>query len=117
MIDRILQAFSESISRQCVESSNGILSTDGKKASDAAYLLSFSIIMLNTDLRERRLFVLFLSAHLFHSPFTAFVTADNENIRADRKMKLKDFVRNNTNYGKEISDKDFPLEYLEAIYK
>eukprot|EP00579_Thalassiosira_antarctica_P012680 CAMPEP_0201921956 /NCGR_PEP_ID=MMETSP0903-20130614/10133_1 /ASSEMBLY_ACC=CAM_ASM_000552 /TAXON_ID=420261 /ORGANISM="Thalassiosira antarctica, Strain CCMP982" /LENGTH=2026 /DNA_ID=CAMNT_0048459001 /DNA_START=149 /DNA_END=6229 /DNA_ORIENTATION=+ len=99
MIDRILQAFAESISRRCVESStNGrvgclkLFSTDEKRASDAAYLLSFSIIMLNTDLH-------------------------NENIRADRKMKMKDFVKYNTNYGKEISDKDLPAEYLEGIYR
>jgi len=97
MIDRILQAFAESISRQCVESSNlsnglKLFSTDEKRASDAAYLLSFSIIMLNTDLH-------------------------NENIRADRKMKLKDFIRNNKNYGKEISDEDLPVEYLEGIYR
>ena len=94
MIDRILQAFSESIARECQESVNGSLklfSPDEKRASDAAYLLSFSIIMLNTDLH-------------------------NDNIRADRKMKLTDFIRNNKNYGKEISDKDLPPEYLEGIY-
>ncbi|KAL9186953.1 hypothetical protein ACHAXT_010673 [Thalassiosira profunda] len=94
MIDRILQAFAESVARQCEESASGslkVFSTDERQASDAAYLLSFSIIMLNTDLH-------------------------NDNIRADRKMKLKDFVRNNTNYGKEISDKDLPFEYLEGIY-
>ncbi|KAL7543638.1 hypothetical protein ACHAXR_012961, partial [Thalassiosira sp. AJA248-18] len=95
MIDRILQAFAESISRKCEESKNGSLNVfpkDEKRASDAAYLLSFSIIMLNTDLH-------------------------NENIRADRKMKLGDFIRNNKNYGKEISDEDFPPEYLEGIYR
>ena len=31
-------------------------------------------------------------------------------------MKLSDFIRNNKNYGKEISDDDFPAEYLEGIY-
>ena len=95
MIDRILQGFSESVGRVCEESVNGSLklfSSDEKRAADAAYLLSFSIIMLNTDLH-------------------------NENIRPDRKMKVIDFVRNNKNYGKEISDKDLPVEYLEAIYK
>ena len=53
MIDRILQGFSESCGCSCEESMNGSLklfSKDEKKASDAAYLLSFSIIMLNTDL-------------------------------------------------------------------
>ena len=53
MIDRILQGFSESCGCSCEESVNGSLklfSKDEKRASDAAYLLSFSIIMLNTDL-------------------------------------------------------------------
>ena len=31
-------------------------------------------------------------------------------------MKVKDFVKNNTNYGKEISDSDLPREYLEKLY-
>ena len=83
-IDRILQAFSESCGLQCEESQSGnlrLFSTDPKKASDAAYLLSFSIIMLNTDLH-------------------------NENIRPDRKMKADDFVKNNTDYGRDITDPD-----------
>lgn len=97
MIDRILQAFADSCGRVCEESMKGSLklfSPDEKRASDAAYLLSFSIIMLNTDLH-------------------------NDNIRADRKMKLDDFIRNNTNYGKDITDegKDLPRDYLEGIYK
>jgi hypothetical protein len=53
MIDRILQGFAESCGCSCEESVNGSLklfSSDEKRASDAAYLLSFSIIMLNTDL-------------------------------------------------------------------
>ena len=57
-----------------------------------AYLLSFSIIILNTDLH-------------------------NENIKANRRMKLVDFIRNNKNYGKDISDGDLPDEYLEGIYQ
>ena len=32
-------------------------------------------------------------------------------------MKLSDFIRNNKNYGKEISDDDLPPEYLEGIYR
>ena len=32
-------------------------------------------------------------------------------------MKLSDFIRNNKNYGKEISDDDLPSEYLEGIYR
>jgi len=69
-IDRILQAFADTCSRICEESMNGRLKLfpdDEKHASDTAYLLSFSIIMLNTDL---------------HNP----------NIRRDRKMTLDAFV-------------------------
>lgn len=69
-----------------------LFSSDDKRSSDTAYLLSFSIIILNTDLH-------------------------NENIKADRRMKLADFIRNNKNYGKEISDGDLPEEYLEDIYR
>jgi uncharacterized protein (DUF3820 family) len=32
-------------------------------------------------------------------------------------MKLEDFIRNNKNYGKDISDGDLPEEYLEGIYR
>lgn len=31
-------------------------------------------------------------------------------------MKVNDFVKNNTNYGREISDKDLPRQYLEGLY-
>ncbi len=95
-IDRILQAFADSCGNRCEESMNGALklfSEDPKRASDVAFLLSFSIIMLNTD-------------------------QHNDNIREDRRMKKSDFVRNNTDYGKDITDpgKELPREYLEAIY-
>jgi hypothetical protein len=92
-IDRILQAFAESAALQCLESKD-IFSPDAKKASDAAYLLSFSIIMLNTDLHNR-------------------------NIRPDRKMKVEDFIKNNTDYGRDIMDPDktFPREFLARIYE
>ena len=95
-IDRILQAFADSCGNLCEESTNGALklfSNDPKRASDVAFLLSFSIIMLNTD-------------------------QHNANIREDRRMKKSDFVRNNTDYGKDITDpgKELPREYLEAIY-
>jgi hypothetical protein len=95
-IDRILQAFADSCGNSCEESSQGALklfSSDPKRASDVAFLLSFSIIMLNTD-------------------------QHNENIREDRKMKKSDFVRNNTDYGKDITEpgRELPREYLEAIY-
>lgn len=92
-IDRILQAFANKCGVLCQEAS-ALLSTDPKRASDAAYLLSFSIIMLNTD-------------------------QHNTNIRADRKMKVDDFVKNNTDYGREITEpgKELPRDYLVAIYE
>jgi len=96
-IDRILQAFSECCGKMCAEAHQrrlSLFSPDEKKASDAAYLLSFSIIMLNTDLH-------------------------NVNIRKDRKMKLQDFIRNNSDYGRDITDpgKELPSEYLQSIYE
>jgi Sec7 domain len=95
-IDRILQAFADSCGNLCEESSQGALklfSDDPKRAADVAFLLSFSIIMLNTD-------------------------QHNDNIREDRKMKKSDFVRNNTDYGRDITEpgRELPREYLEAIY-
>jgi hypothetical protein len=95
-IDRILQAFSDSCGQVCEESVNGLklFSEDPKRASDAAYLLSFSIIMLNTDLH-------------------------NANIREDRKMSCDDFFRNNMDYGRDITEKgkELPREYLDGIYR
>ena len=96
-IDRILQAFADRCAQVCEEAPNGrlaLFSHDPKRASDAAYLLSFSIIMLNTDLH-------------------------NANIREDRKMKLEDFIKNNTDYGRDITEKgkELPREYLEGIYE
>ena len=95
-IDRILQAFSDTCSRVCEEGIQGnmkLFSEDPKRASDAAYLLSFSIIMLNTD-------------------------QHNDNIREDRKMSKDDFVKNNSDYGRDITEKgkELPREYLESIY-
>lgn len=84
-IDRILNAFSESVYQHCTDRS--IMAT-----CDVAYLLSFSIIMLNTDL---------------HNP----------NIRPEKKMKLEDFHRNNRNYGEEVSrGQDLPTDFLDSIY-
>jgi len=92
-IDRILQAFSDSCSRLCEEGSQAFFSEDPKRASDAAYLLSFSIIMLNTD-------------------------QHNDNIREDRKMIKNDFIRYNSDYGQDITDpgKELSKEYLSSIY-
>lgn len=95
-IDRILQAYADRCGTVCDESVNGrlkLFSEDPKRASDAAYLLSFSIIMLNTD-------------------------RHNANIREDRKMSLDDFVKNNTDYGRDITERgmELPREYLVGIY-
>lgn len=95
-IDRILQSFADSCGQVCEESSNGklkLFSDDPKRASDAAYLLSFSIIMLNTD-------------------------RHNANIREDRKMSCEAFIKNNTDYGRDITEKgkELPPQYLASIY-
>lgn len=84
-IDRIMQAFANAIMVHSIDAS--LFAT-----VDVAYLLSFAIIMLNTDL---------------HNP----------NIQEDRKMKMVDFVRLNKNYDAEISQgRDIPREYLEVVY-
>lgn len=86
-IDRILVAFSEYCYLNCLEGTSGLLEN-----ADITYLLTFSIIMLNTD-------------------------RHNPNIRADRKMTIEQFVRNNTNYGSEVKQtKPLPKVFLEEIY-
>jgi len=89
-IDRILVAFSEYCHANCIEGRSGLLEN-----SEVTYLLTFSIIMLNTD-------------------------QHNPNIRADRKMTMEQFVRNNTFYGQITPDviQKVPIarEYLESIY-
>jgi hypothetical protein len=86
-IDRILVAFSEYCHESCLEGKSGLLENP-----EITYLLSFSIIMLNTDL---------------HNP----------NVRADRKMTMEQFVKNNTFYGTELKQ-TFPLprEFLESVF-
>ncbi|EEY58292.1 uncharacterized protein PITG_00938 [Phytophthora infestans T30-4] len=84
-IDRILNTFSLQVYEQCRE--RFLMAS-----VDVAYLLSFSLIMLNTDL---------------HNP----------NIRPDKKMKLADFIRNNKNYGLEVSKGlDLPEDFLTELY-
>ncbi|TMW60114.1 hypothetical protein Poli38472_000156 [Pythium oligandrum] len=84
-IDRILNTFSEQVFEQ---SRDRFLMA----SVDVAYLLSFSLIMLNTDL---------------HNP----------NIRPEKKMKLDDFIKNNRNYGEEVSKKqDLPNDFLTELY-
>ena len=85
-IDRVLQAFAEVAFEESSE--KGLFAT-----ADAAYIFSFSIIMLNTDL---------------HNP----------NIRPEKKMTLEAYIKNNTNYGQDVSgDLDLPPEFIEAVYE
>ena len=57
-------------------------------SEDVAYLLAFSVIMLNTSL---------------HNP----------NIGEDKKMKIEDFVKTNADYGREVSrGVKLPTSYL-----
>ncbi|RHY65909.1 hypothetical protein DYB30_005568 [Aphanomyces astaci] len=79
-IDRILEAFAT----HCRE-------RDLFGCVDVAYLLSFSMIMLNTDLH-------------------------NANIRADKKMSCADFVKNNVNYGLSNQGTPLPEPFLISIY-
>ncbi len=84
-IDRLLQAFANETYMNSADAP--LFAT-----ADVAYLLSFSIIMLNTDL---------------HNP----------NIKQENKMSLSGFIKQNKNYGQEVSaGKDLPLEFLVGIY-
>ncbi|CAI5703892.1 unnamed protein product [Peronospora effusa] len=84
-IDRILNTFSHRVYEQCRE--RFVMAS-----VDVAYLLSFSLIMLNTDL---------------HNP----------NIQRDKKMKLADFIKNNKNYGQDVSKGlDLPDDFLAELY-
>jgi brefeldin A-resistance guanine nucleotide exchange factor 1 len=86
-IDRILVAFSEYCHDGSIEGNNGLLENP-----EVTYLLTFSMIMLNTDL---------------HNP----------NVRADRKMTPDQFVKNNSFYGAELNQtRPIPREYLVTIY-
>jgi cytohesin len=79
-IDRLLEKFAISYHSQnpCVYLS-----------SDTAYVLSFSIIMLNTDLH-------------------------NQSITPDKKMTLDQFIRNNRGINQ---GQDVPREVLEELYR
>ena len=86
-IDRILVAFSEICHAACIEGCSGLIENP-----EVTYLLTFSMIMLNTDL---------------HNP----------NIRADRRMTTDQFVKNNAFYGKELNQTmPLPRDFLESIY-
>lgn len=87
-IDRILVAFSELCHISSCDSKSGVVEN-----SEVTYLLTFSIIMLNTD-------------------------RHNPNIRAERKMTMDQFVRNNKFYGKDVNQTlPIPQEYLEDIFR
>ena len=78
-IDRIMEKFAE---RFCLQNPTVFPS------ADTAFILSFSIIMLNTDL---------------HNP----------SVREDRKMTKEDFIRNNRGIS---SGADLPEAFLSKIY-
>jgi Sec7-like guanine-nucleotide exchange factor len=85
-IDRILNAFAATAHTACKE---GMLLA----SLDATYLLTFSIIMLNTDL---------------HNP----------NIKQEKKMTMEAFIKNNEYYGDDICHgRRIPADALERIYK
>jgi hypothetical protein len=86
-IDRILVAFSEYCHQCSIEGVNGDIENP-----EITYLLTFSIIMLNTD-------------------------RHNPNIKAERKMTVEQFILYNTNYGVDVNQ-TIPLarDYLEGIY-
>lgn len=86
-IDRILVAFSEHCFSQCMEKQSEVIEN-----AEITYILTFSIIMLNTD-------------------------RHNPNIRADRRMTKEQFVRNNKNYGRDAHQTvHLTVEYLEGIF-
>ena len=87
-IDRILVAFSEYCHDGSIEGKSGLLENP-----EVTYLLTFSMIMLNTDL---------------HNP----------NVRADRKMTIAQFIKNNSFYGEELNQtRNIPKDYLETVYE
>eukprot|EP00547_Thalassionema_nitzschioides_P000436 CAMPEP_0194204202 /NCGR_PEP_ID=MMETSP0156-20130528/3798_1 /TAXON_ID=33649 /ORGANISM="Thalassionema nitzschioides, Strain L26-B" /LENGTH=2109 /DNA_ID=CAMNT_0038930161 /DNA_START=16 /DNA_END=6345 /DNA_ORIENTATION=- len=79
-IDRIMEKFAERYTHQ---------NLDVFPSADTAFILAFSVIMLNTDL---------------HNP----------NIKEEKKMTLESFIRNN----RGIADgEDLPEEFLTGIFK
>ena len=79
-IDRIMEVFSERYSHQ---------NEDVFPSADTAFVLAFSIIMLNTDL---------------HNP----------SIKVENRMSLDGFIRNNR--GIAMNGEDLPSSFLEGIY-
>lgn len=77
-IDRMMEAFSKHLYKQCPQ---GPLANE-----DAAFVLAFSIIMLNTDLHNGQIM---------------------------KKMTIEEFIRNNRGIN---DGKDLPREYLTDLY-
>jgi Sec7 domain/PH domain len=88
-IDRILEKFSKLyyIQNTAIAGKKGAAST-AIKSADVAYILSFSILMLNTDL---------------HNPSVAM----------KNKMTVQEFIRNNRGINGGL---DVPAEHLESLY-
>eukprot|EP00804_Cyclotella_cryptica_P009256 CCRYP_016755-RD/>CCRYP_016755-RD protein AED:0.20 eAED:0.20 QI:0/0.5/0.14/1/0.5/0.14/7/0/1836 len=79
-IDRIMEKFAERFTRQ---------NADVFPSADTAFILAFSVIMLNTDL---------------HNP----------SIKPERRMTLESFIRNNR--GISVDGGDLPEEFLSGIF-
>ena len=80
-IDRIMEKFAEFYTRQ---------NDDVFPSADTAFILAFSVIMLQTDL---------------HNP----------SIKPEKRMTMEGFVRNNR--GISVDGGDLPSEFLEGIFK
>jgi brefeldin A-inhibited guanine nucleotide-exchange protein len=80
-IDRIMEKFAERYTRQ---------NLDVFPSADTAFILAFSIIMLNTDL---------------HNP----------SIKQEKRMTVEAFIRNNR--GISVDGTDLPEEFLAGIFK
>ncbi|CAB9502026.1 inhibited guanine nucleotide-exchange protein [Seminavis robusta] len=80
-IDRIMEKFAEQFTRQNPEVFG---------SADTAFVLGFSVIMLNTDL---------------HNP----------SIKPEKKMTMDSFIRNNRGIGENGSD--LPTDFLEGIFE
>ncbi|ACI64564.1 ArfGEF, partial [Thalassiosira pseudonana CCMP1335] len=79
-IDRIMEKFAERFTRQ---------NSDVFPSADTAFILAFSVIMLNTDL---------------HNP----------SIKPERRMTLESFIRNNK--GISADGGDLPQDFLTGIF-
>jgi Sec7-like guanine-nucleotide exchange factor len=88
-IDRILEKFASVYFKQNNDSSSGNGTHNSAiKSASVAYVLSFSILMLNTDLH-------------------------NSSVAHKEKMTLEEFIRNNRGINDGI---DVPREHLEILY-